>query len=83
MQLRFVEPNTLGVLDHQVTLESGVTVLNFMRVVPNHTGSELVMVLFQSSVASTAEFERDVTAVTEDFARIKRSVEQLTEDRES
>ena len=83
MQLRFVEPNTLGVLDHQVTLESGVTVLNFMRVVPNHTGSELVMVLLQSSVASTAEFERDVTAVTEDFARIKRAVEQLSEDRES
>lgn len=83
MLVRFVDPNVLGVLDHHVTLDSGVTVFNSMRVLPNDAGSELVMVLFQSSVASTAEFERDVTAVTEDLARIKRALEQLIRDREA
>lgn len=83
MHVRFVDANTLGVLDHHVTLESGVTVFNSMRVLPTDAGSELVMVLFESSVASTAEFERDVTAVTEDLARIKRAVEQLTQDSEA
>jgi hypothetical protein len=43
-----VEPNSLGVLDHEVTLASGVTVLNSMRALPNGAGSELVMVVFQS-----------------------------------
>src|SRR5688500_15738167 len=83
MHVRFVEPNILGVLDHHVALESGVTVFNSMRVLPNDGGSELVMVLFQSPLASTAEFERDVTAVTEDLARIKRIAEQLTQESES
>ena len=77
MKVHFVEPNPLGVLDHHVTLASGVTVFNAMRVLPNGTGSELVMVLFQSPAASTSEFERDIQAVTEDFARIKKTAEGL------
>src|SRR3954462_10500473 len=48
MKIHFVESNSLGVLDHEVTLESGTTVFNSMRVLPNGTGSELVMVVFQS-----------------------------------
>jgi hypothetical protein len=75
MKVHFVEPNTLGVLDHHVTLASGVTVFNAMRVLPNGTGSELVMVLFQSPPTSASEFERDVQAVTDDFARIKKTAE--------
>ena len=81
MQVRFVEPNPFGVLDHHVTLASGVTVLNAMRVLPNGTGSELVMVLFQSPTTSTSEFERDVQAVTDDFARLRRAAEGLGKER--
>ena len=77
MKVHFVEPNPLGVLDHHVTLASGVTVFNAMRVLPNGTGSELVMVLFQSPATSTSEFERDIQAVTDDFARIKKTAEGL------
>jgi len=76
MKVHFVEPNPLGVLDHQVTLASGVTALNAMRVLPNGTGSELVMVLFQSPATSASEFERDIQAVTDDFARIKKAAEE-------
>jgi hypothetical protein len=78
MKVRFVEQNSLGVLDHEVTLASGVTVLNSMRVLANGSGSELVMVVFQSPAASTDEFERDVQAVRDDLARIKKVAEGLT-----
>src|SRR5688572_14905055 len=77
MKLRFVEQNALGVLDHEVTLASGVTVLNSMRVLANGSGSELVMVVFQSPEASSEEFERDVQAVRDDLARIKTVAEAL------
>jgi hypothetical protein len=75
MHFRFVEPNALGVLDHQVTLPSGETVTNSMRVIPNGTGSELVMVLFQWPHMSAQELDRDVQAVTDDLARLKAAVE--------
>jgi len=75
MTVRFVEPNSLGVLDHEVTVASGMIVLNSMRVLPNGDGSELVMVVFQSPGVSTAQFDRDVRAVTDDLARLKPAVE--------
>jgi hypothetical protein len=75
MTVRFVEPNSFGVLDHQVTVASGLTVLNPMRVVPNGTGSELVMVVIQSPEMSPDQFDQDVQAVTDDFARLKLAAE--------
>lgn len=77
MKVHFVEANSFGVLDHEVTLASGITVLNSMRVLPNGTGSELVMVLFQAPAVSTSEFERDIQAVTDDLARLKKAAEAL------
>ena len=78
MKAHFVEPNALGVLDHHVTLASGLTVFNAMRVLANGSGSELVMVLFQQPAASTAEFERDIQAVRDDLARLKSAAEAST-----
>jgi hypothetical protein len=75
MTIDFVEPNANGVLDHRVTLESGLTVVNSMRVLANGAGSELVMVLLQQPGVSTEEFERDVRAVREDLVRIKAAAE--------
>jgi hypothetical protein len=78
MRFRFVEENAFGVLDHEVTLASGVTVANAMRVTPNDSGSELAMVVLQMPDASPEEFERDVQAVRDDFARIKSGIENLS-----
>jgi len=75
MKIRFVEPHSLGVLDHEVTVASGMVVLNSMRVLPNGDGSELVMVVFQSPGVSTEQFDRDVQAVTDDLARLKPAAE--------
>jgi hypothetical protein len=80
MNVRFVEPNSLGVLDHKVTLASGVTVFNSMRVLANGSGSELVMVVFQSPNVSSDEFERDVQAVRHDLARIKEVAEAMSRE---
>ena len=79
MAVRFVEPNLFGVLDHEVRLASGVTVLNSMRVLPNGSGSELVMVIFQSSSVPDEEFARDVQAVTDDLARLKVAAEAFSD----
>ena len=75
MQLRFGEANSLGVLDHTVTLASGVRIYNAMRVSANGSGSELSMVVLQMPPATSKEFERDVHAVRDDFARIKKVLE--------
>ena len=76
MKFRFAEPNAFGVLDHDVTLASGVTLTNSLRVTPNASGSDLVMVLLQWPHLSAEEFDRDVQAVTDDFARIKAAIER-------
>lgn len=75
MHLHFVEANSFGVLDHTVTLASGVSIYNAMRVSANGSGSELLMVVLQTPPASGEDFERDVRAVRDDFARIKRVLE--------
>ncbi|HKN67518.1 MAG TPA: SRPBCC family protein [Gemmatimonadaceae bacterium] len=80
MHLRFVEANSLGVLDHTVTLASGVRIYNAMRVSPNASGSELSMVVLQTPPATSAQFEQDVQAVRDDFGRIKRVVEAVAKD---
>src|SRR6188472_4603756 len=68
MAVRFAEPNSFGILDHRVTLASGVSVFNAMRVTPNGSGSELTMVVLHSPEMSDDQFEQDVQAVTDDFA---------------
>jgi len=75
MTIRFAKSNSLGVLDHEVSLESGITVRNAMRVVPNGTGSELEMMVIQLPEMSAEQFERDVQLVTDDFARLKSAAE--------
>jgi hypothetical protein len=76
-RVRFVEQNGLGVLDHEVMLPSGISVLNSMRVLANGSGSELIMVVFQSPEVSSGQFERDVEAIRDDLARIKTLSETM------
>jgi len=76
IRVRFAHENDLGVLDHDVTLPSGETVHNPMRVMPNGVGSEVVFVLFRRPGVSDAEFERDAEAVTRDLETLKRLLER-------
>jgi hypothetical protein len=67
--------NDLGVLDHDVTLPSGETVHNPMRVLANGDGSEVVFTLYRRPGVSDAEYEADAAAVAADLERLKALLE--------
>ena len=76
VKVHFVEKNALGVLDHEVTLPSGVTVHNPMRVMPRPDGrSELIFTVFRRPEMSDADFERDAQAVERDLRALAKWLE--------
>lgn len=75
VKVRFAPPNAFGVLDHDVVLESGESVHNPMRVVPNGGGSEVVFTLVRRPGVSDAEWVADADAVTRDLGALKRVLE--------
>ena len=72
----FAPRNEFGVLDHHVTLESGETFYNPMRVTADGAGCEIVFSLRRQAAMSDADFERDANAVLSDLVRLKRKVER-------
>src|SRR5690625_102777 len=73
--VRFAPANDLGVLDHDVTLPTGATVTNPLRVLAHPDGAEIVFTLRQLKL-SDEEFERDAAMVEADLARLKAIVER-------
>jgi hypothetical protein len=76
VRIAFAPANTFGVLDHEVTLPSGETVSNPMRVVPNADGCDVVFTVHRRDGVSTDEFAADVEAVTADLATLRAVMEQ-------
>jgi uncharacterized protein YndB with AHSA1/START domain len=74
-ELRFVEPNSLGVLDHWVRLASGATFYNPMRVVANGAGSLLAFTLVRQPGWSDARLDADAALVRADLDRLKALLE--------
>jgi hypothetical protein len=72
----FAEENKFGVLDHDVTLPSGVKFYNPMRVFPNNHGSELVFTVYRRPDGSDQEFANDANAVERDLAKLKTLLEK-------
>src|SRR5439155_12028065 len=75
VRVRFAQRNSFGVMDHDVTLESGVTVHNPMRVVPNGEGSEFVFTLIRQPGMSDGQFAKDKAAVEHDLKTLKDLLE--------
>ncbi len=75
VKIKFAARNTLGVMDHDVQLESGVTVHNPMRVVPNKDGSEFIFTLFRQPGMSDEQFAKDKAAVGRDLQKLKALLE--------
>ncbi|WP_431988006.1 SRPBCC family protein [Streptomyces parvulus] len=71
VEVAFVPRNELGVLDHHVTLPSGQTVHNPVRVIADGAGSEVVFTVRRQPGTSDADFERDASTVAADLARLK------------
>jgi hypothetical protein len=76
IKIQFAAPNEFGVLDHDVTLPSEVTVHNAMRVVPNGSGSTVIFTLLRSPDASEAQFNGDAQWVEKDLTSLKELLEQ-------
>jgi hypothetical protein len=75
VRIRFVPENPYGVLDHDVTLKSGATVHNPMRVVRNGNGSEFVFTLLCQPDTSDEKLAEDRAAVERDLLALKEILE--------
>jgi hypothetical protein len=71
----FVERNTFGVLDHDVTLPSGEVIYNPMRVMRDGDGCEVVFTLRRLPDMTDEDFERDAGLVQADLTRLKHLLE--------
>ncbi|HEX4445220.1 MAG TPA: hypothetical protein VH044_00730 [Polyangiaceae bacterium] len=73
--VRFAPANDLGVLDHDVALESGATVHNPLRVVPNGAGSTVIFTLLRLPGVSEQKFADDAKWVEKDLTTLKELLE--------
>ena len=69
VEVRFVERNAFGVLDHDVTLPSGTVVTNPVRVLSHPEGAEVVFTVRQIEL-NDEEFARDIGMVEADLDRL-------------
>lgn len=75
VEVVMAEPNPYGVVDHWVTLPTGETFYNPMRVIADGDGCEVDFTLRRQPGASDADFQRDAAAVTGDLATLKGLLE--------
>lgn len=73
--ITFAAQNDFGVLDHVVTLPSGESVYNPLRVIPYEDASEVVFTLRQRPEMTNDEFTRDAESVRTDLGSLKRVLE--------
>ena len=71
----FAARNDFGVLDHVVTLPSGESVYNPLRVIPYGDASEVVFTLRQRPGMTSEEFAQDADAVRADLVSLKGALE--------
>lgn len=74
-RVRFTPVNDLGVLDHLVTLETGVEVHNALRVVPNGSGAEVMLTLLKQPGMNQEQFDSDADWVQKDLTTLKKRLE--------
>jgi len=74
--IEFAPPNPFGVLDHDVTLPSGETVSNPLRVIPNADGCDVVFTVHRRDGVSAADFAADADAVAADLATLRELMQR-------
>lgn len=75
-RVRFAPPNDFGVIDHRVTLASGLQVHNALRVVPNGDGSEVMFTLLRLPGMDEQQFAADAAHVMRDLKTLKELMER-------
>jgi len=75
--VEFAPSNPFGVLDHEVTLPSGETVSNPMRVMPNADGCDVVFTVCRRAGMGVEEFAADKDAVAADLATLRDLMQRI------
>lgn len=75
VQVRFVDTNTFGVLDHEVITDNGTVFYNPLRVVPHPLGAEIIFTIRQLEMIDE-QFDSDCQAVAQDLDRLARLLEK-------
>ncbi|CAN7480424.1 SRPBCC family protein [Pararhizobium sp. LjRoot255] len=75
VRVKFAPRNDLGVMDHVVTMESGLKVNNALRVVPNGDGSEVMFTVLKLPDTSEEQFIADSNWVLKDLNTLKKLLE--------
>ena len=76
VKVKFAEINKFGVLDHEVTLASGIKFYNPMRILPNNDGSEVIFTLYRQGDLSDQQFADDAESVRRDLNKLKSLIEK-------
>ena len=76
VNVRVVKRNEFGVADHDVVLETGLTIRNPIRVIPNGAGSTVMFTLFRAPGVSEPTFNDDAKTVEKDLLALKATLEK-------
>lgn len=76
VRVSFVPPNEFGIVDHTVTIESGLRVYNALRVVPNGDGCEVMFTVLRLPGMSDEQFAADAAHVQKDLGTLKTLMER-------
>ncbi|MBB3452962.1 hypothetical protein FHT86_001218 [Rhizobium sp. BK313] len=76
VRVSFTPRNEFGVIDHTVTIESGLKVHNALRVVPNGDGCEVMFTLLKLPGMSDEQFAADAAHVLKDLSTLKSLMER-------
>ncbi|NLS15761.1 SRPBCC family protein [Rhizobium sp. P40RR-XXII] len=75
-RVRFSPRNDFGVIDHRVTLDSGLQVHNALRIVPNGDGCEVMFTLLQLPGMTEEQFAADAAHIMKDLKTLKELMER-------
>ncbi|MGP4081213.1 hypothetical protein ACTWQL_14995 [Pseudalkalibacillus sp. R45] len=78
MNIRFVDRNEFGIVDHFVTPSPDESINVPMRIIPNGTGCEVIFTAFQQPMMSEGQFNQDLDQVQQDLETLKQLLEQMT-----
>ena len=76
VKVRFADKNKFGVLDHEVTLGSGIKFYNPMRILPNNNGSEVIFTLYRQADMPDQKFADDAGSIQRDLSKLKTLLEK-------
>ena len=76
VEIEFAPDNELGVLDHSLTLPSGVTIFNAMRVIANADGSEVMITTFRLPGMTEEQHRAHIEILRNELWTLKRILEE-------